>query len=261
MKGNSRDRREREQSKREEFFDLLQFLRVAQYLEQGEEPDFILDLNGIRLGVEHTRVLRDENKKGSLLKAKERWREEIMQSAHKLYRSSTHQSLYVTAIFDDLIKLKKCDIETVAAQLCLAVQEVEQQGRISKQFLPLEPWSANYHLRNHIPQAIAHLWLQKGSNGDELWSVSDGGAIGPLPADTIQFRIDDKEKRVASYRQRCDQLWLLIVVSGNEFSSMFDDEDKTFPEITYKSSFNKVFLLNSFRNQVTQLHIVAPDNN
>ncbi|PQV62964.1 hypothetical protein B1R32_1176 [Abditibacterium utsteinense] len=255
MKSDFEKAEARRKSKQEEAFDVLQFLRANQNLEQSEEPDFVFDFLGVRVGIEHTRLLKDETAKGSPLKARENWQSDVVQAAYELYCSSLHQSLYVIAEFNDRIVFKIQDKPLLSQALCSSVREVEELGYISEQGLYLECWSANRALKNKIPQAISHLWIRKGRGSDELWSISGGGAIGALPAEMIQNCLNRKEKRISNYRERCKELWLLIVVAGNGMSSMFEDRDQSFSEQLYQSSFDKVFLLNKFHNRVHSIQI------
>lgn len=140
------------------------------------------------------------------------------------------------------------------------MREIENKGWISEQDLRLQSWQANLHLTCQIPKAIWELDIQKGMENNELWSVSGSGAIGPLSANLVQECITRKEKQVATYRKRCSELWLLVVVGGGEMSSMFASNDDSFCRQNYESSFDRVFLLHSLLGHVYPLSIRGPQS-
>ena len=73
---------------------------------------------------------------------------------------------------------------------------------------------------------------------------------------SIQSALARKENRYSVYRQRCDECWLLIHGDRTEPSHSFELSDETLATV-YKSSFDRVFYLETFFKYVVELKVSA----
>jgi len=71
----------------------------------------------------------------------------------------------------------------------------------------------------------------------------------PKEAMRIQSALDEKESKVSEYRKTCQTVWLLIVADRNFFSSTFSFEPNLL-QMTFQSSFDRVFLLDEPQNSI-----------
>jgi hypothetical protein len=86
----------------------------------------------------------------------------------------------------------------------------------------------------------------------EDWSAPAAGWVQSDCIDLIQSRLDAKEIEYPDYRKACDECWLLISASGFHPSSLFSPSRETL-EHRYKTSFEKVFLMECFSGSLKEL--------
>ncbi len=89
--------------------------------------------------------------------------------------------------------------------------------------------------------------------GKSCWS-SMACFVFPPEAVRIQNVLDEKESKVADYRKRCAKVWLLIVASHDFFSSQFTP-DSRLAGMKFKSSFDRVFLMEEPQETVHEFQI------
>ena len=86
---------------------------------------------------------------------------------------------------------------------------------------------------------------------------TDHCVVAPPPSiapPDLQEILWNKEAKVSSYRRHCREVWLLIVARGLE-PSTFGDLGPEIEGHQFKSSFDRVFLLNYSDGIVTELHV------
>ncbi len=89
-----------------------------------------------------------------------------------------------------------------------------------------------------------------------LWSVTHSGSVPDVTPEHIQARIEDKHAKLAAYRSRCTQVWLIIVADGFAPSGHFHLPAHT-AEHTYESDCDRVFYYHAFYNEIAEL-MTAP---
>jgi hypothetical protein len=84
-------------------------------------------------------------------------------------------------------------------------------------------------------------------------SAAEAGAIGH-DVERVQTLLSQKDGRVMEYRKKCRFVWLLIVTENNHLSSMFSP-DEDFAEATFRTLFDRAFILDEFKGQVLEIPI------
>jgi hypothetical protein len=88
------------------------------------------------------------------------------------------------------------------------------------------------------------------------WAVPVAGWVQSDFVHELQTAIDDKNRRHAKYRRRCDECWLLVTASGGKPSGLFEPSDETKGHI-YRSSFAKTFFMEVFDHMLIELNTTA----
>jgi hypothetical protein len=70
----------------------------------------------------------------------------------------------------------------------------------------------------------------------------------------LQKIMRDKEAKVPSYRQECQEVWLLIVARGFE-PFTFGDLGSEVAGYRFESGFDRVLFLHYFDGSVSELHV------
>lgn len=78
------------------------------------------------------------------------------------------------------------------------------------------------------------------------------GAEPEVPTSYIRERIQDKNTKITEYRDRCDEIWLLLVVDGGRPSTFFDVAGEVLENV-YDSKFDQTYLSDFQRKQVHEL--------
>ena len=92
-----------------------------------------------------------------------------------------------------------------------------------------------------------------GGRGQSRWF--SGTALWLWEAEPrVKAALDEKEPKASKYRKYCRELWLLIVADKLWLSSKFFP-DQNFAKATFRSSFDRAFLLDEASSLVYELRI------
>jgi hypothetical protein len=239
---------------------------IRDYAEtSADKPDLMVHaLEGI-IGIEHTRLFRIPDSTTNItMQEQEALQNRIVAKAHEAYQAAGGRAAYLCVYFDDRVPLRPNDVPTYSDKLTDAMRIVEAEigSGIESDFL-IENWKYNQRFPNGLPPGIRSLHFNYVSKpGFELWDVARSTAVPSLTQEQIQAKIDEKEKRLDEYRNRCNQVsrcyqvWLLIVFDSSAPSSHFDTPTEVLTT-SYKSNFDRVFLMNLFSNSILPLSLIT----
>jgi hypothetical protein len=189
---------------------------------------------------------------------------QIVAKAHEAYQATGSRAAYLCVYFDDRVPLRKAEVRIYSLKLAEAMRIVEAEigSGIESDFL-IENWKYNQRFPDGLPPGIHLLHFNYVSKPRfELWDVARSTAVRSLTQEQIQAKIGEKEKRLHEYRARCSQVsqyyqvWLLIVFDLSAPSSHFDLPTNV-RMTSYKSNFDRVFLMNLFSNSILPLSLIA----
>ena len=104
-----------------------------------------------------------------------------------------------------------------------------------------------------MPWEVSYLSIRrKRILSKNLWVSTRGAFIPTLTPLDLQNRIEEKEGKLTSYRQKCSQVWLLIVANGLE-PSTFGELAPEIEEFSFETSFDRVFFLHHVDELVVEL--------
>jgi hypothetical protein len=169
----------------------------------SEKPDFIIDAAEYRLGIEVTEYFRPEKIGRSPVQMQEALTRKICGPASALCAAADLPYLWAVVTFDRGHALIKHDVEALAQALFALIADLGERHIDDEQQLPPGVVELTVH---HI--GAEHV-------------VAPMGTLWPPDLDLNELRaiIAKKERRLSSYRTRCDVVWLLIAVDGFRLSS------------------------------------------
>lgn len=248
--GEKPDRRAEERSHLVRFLESLSGAPAGAQ-EFGDKPDLVIHTATHRIGIEHTQVFRLQGALGKPFpKEAESLAQRSVERAQQLFEERGGSALLVYVYFNDL-PIRKAHVQGIGERLAAVVARiapVEPGGRTK-----VESWSYNRTAPGALPEQVEELFIIRPVRPDaeSLWGVPRGGTVPDLTRERIQEAIDDKGAKLAEYRSRCDEVWLVVVAHG--FSPATDLRlPEGFAE-TFTFGFDRVFYFHNFSLKVVEL--------
>jgi hypothetical protein len=205
-------------------------------IESTEEPDTLVRLpSGHFIGIEVRDFAKDDSQEGSQLNAFQVTAGKIAEAARAAYIAKGGPPVLVSIYFEkNLRRLGSRDIAKLGGQIAEEVARatpsidgpVEIHG--SEVGLPEGIWSVKIRLLGPTNETFF------GPMHAEFY-----GEILPLH---IDYALERKEEKVPIYREKCDEIWLLIVVDHSKLSA-WSEPSPDLADHAYVTEFDRVFLL------------------
>ncbi len=240
------------QKKREEFWIEL-FHKVSGLnfkIKSGESPDCIIEYKSEKVGLEVADIFAGKiGKKGSLLKAKEQFKESILTKAKEQYISKLLRPIRLNTIFSSNINSNKIDPTYVSQILYEFLDKIKLKewekircSESSENWGNMSKFFSSLHILG-LPNKLENYWT----------SIDFSFASTITKELLITAKREKEEKLLKIYKRKVSKNWLLLVSDGRFPSSNFDISNINIPPI--KSGFNKMFLLLYPYNIVQELEV------
>jgi hypothetical protein len=205
----------------------------------GEAPDFLVNTRHEYIGIEHTQFFRESNNpSGSRMRARESPEDKVLRLASSRYESRDLPLVWVNVLWKlDELPTSSSRVPELASLLAdlVEVHLPKQDGEVAIKH-PHPAWRS-------LPQEVSSLSIRrKEIFSKNLWVSTRAGFIPTLTPLDLQKRIREKEDKVFSYREKCSQVWLLIVANGLE-PSTFGELAPEIEGFLFETSFDRVFFL------------------
>jgi hypothetical protein len=239
------------EKKREEQFFVERFLsRVdLQYiLESCEAPDFRLHDESKTTGLEVTRLFHSPGKVGMPRRAIESLREDVVERARSLYKSTEQPIVHVSVFFNSSKAFNKPRVSTLANELNdLVIRNIP---------LPDSHTEEEYDWinRDWFPEEIHRISVWRFSAlTSSHWSAPDAEYVPSCTVETIQDVISKKAARFEAYSKLVPECWLLLVLDDFRLSGMFQLSESVLSH-QFGSPFHRVYILKTFSGEVFRLN-------
>jgi len=224
-------------NKESEFFYLEEFKENFADFPEGmicvdEKPDFVIKTGSKFLGVEITHYYREKSSETkSPLQQKLATRRKIVDLAKSIYDAKKLPPLYVHVHFGLHFYCSEREVQASAEKI---VRVVEQA--LSKTSDEV------FCRRDEIPLAgIDLITVKKKLKGINIWTAPFGSFVPFVSLQRIQEMLDEKNSRCEKYREKCDFVWLVVVMDRFQPSSFSLIPDEVL-ESFYNYSFDSAFL-------------------
>jgi hypothetical protein len=241
--------------KRREEAHLLRFRKNFAGFPRGEvitheHPDFLVKTHHGRIGIELTEYVREPDEVGgSAMRAQERTEDRVLLTASRQHQSKGMPPVMVQVIWDLHTGPARSKVRELADALVDLVERnlPEAAHRVIIGY-PHPEW-------RFLPQEVVTLFIDRRLDlSSNQWTSVRWGLLPTLIPAKLQKIMRKKEAKVPSYRQECQEVWLLIVAHGFEPST----HCKLGPEVEdheFETGFDRVFFLHHANEYVTELRV------
>jgi hypothetical protein len=175
----------------------------------GESPDFVVKTKHHAVGIEVTRFYLPPIEGERPQQEQQSLKDRVVHTAHQMHMNLGGPALYVSVHFRTPLSIAKRDVLGMARQLATAVLQTPAPNSIDEPSVSVA-WDV-------LPPFIATIRISGSVDGqDRLWYADAGGWVAPVGAHHITDVIERKTAMSRIAREKCDELWLLIV--NDEFS-------------------------------------------
>jgi hypothetical protein len=208
-------------------------------------PDIVLPKAGI--GVEITGYFQGQGKSGSPLRELESIQESIVKEAQAAFDVMRNERLHVGVFWVSKVKPTETERNIVVQRIVEIVTALVIQN--TNCWRPHWTQSNEAVIWNHLGE----IWINREPQNHSYWGCDWAGTMGD-DVNRVQAVLCEKECKVAKYRKECRHIWLLIVAEGRSISSTFMPHED-FEQATFRTSFDRVFILDVFRNLVHEIRV------
>lgn len=246
--------REQERKDLQLFIEMIGGIAESQ-CEFSDRPDVVVKMDSRVIGIEHTRLYREDKDipSGRQLLPQQRLHSQIVDEARQQFRRKHQTPLLLYVEFNEPFNSTKNEIEKLASALASAVEwSLHEHRPPDGEVVWVWQWQAE---RRGIPWsgAIRDFCYCIVTPEFESWSPRYGYAVPGVSIDLIEERLRDKESRLDEYRRNCDEVWLLIVTDTGTPASHFEVPDPVV-STTYATGFDRVYLLTILHSDLVRLH-------
>lgn len=181
--------------------------------------------------------------------ATESLRARIARRAGELYEAEGLPSLHASIHFSPFFTPRKRDVGRLADKLArlFAANVPEEGGSFSESY--------DWENRGYFPEEVDHVSCWRLPQLTHSFFSSPCSAFIPdLSRSDIERALSLKEPKVATYKTKCEQAWLLINCDGGWLATVFEFKKDVVLE-TYASSFDRVFLVRHMAKEVHELRL------
>lgn len=191
-----------------ELFHLTRFLDVFG-LEldaapvHSDSPDFLVELNGRHIGIEHTQFFLPPEPGDSPQQQLDALQELAVEQAQRLFHAAGGPALYVSVQFDHgRTPSSKAQAYDLGKRLASVVR---------RNGWPASPEEATFEPWRDLPEVCAYSVMNSVDGVDELWQGGSGGWVAPVGTPHVEAVLAAKGARYQRYAERAADHWLLIV--------------------------------------------------
>ena len=213
--------------------------------ENQERPDIVVATSQGKIGIEITSLHNDK------LKRAESECEKAVLESRRIYERNNLPKLYVSVHIGGENSFNKKNRGKFAAAIAKLV--AANVPSVVERYIELEN---DFNNPAQFPYEIDSIYIFRHSWTEEnRWSAPSAGLYRENFVNELQSVISEKDSKLSGYARDCKEQWLLVVAENSGPSTFFDPSEKTINHC-YKSSFNKVFLLELFRVKLFELKLI-----
>ena len=176
----------------------------------GIEPDFLVEKEDNRIGIELARVYRDDGRDGFGVMAQSQFQERVIAEAKKQFESLTNKRFRVFVSFNERSGILNKDIIHLAGYLSDEIIKALDTALPSHGH-PIMLGGSNRYPYDKVFSLIQVYDFEKHS--DFSWTRNNVNSVEYINQDVLLSVIETKERKYESgLYSNCDSVWLLLYV-------------------------------------------------
>lgn len=215
-----------------------------------ESPDFILEMESGKIGLEVTSVHKSADSFGNYPKVQENECTMLVNESLILFENMGLPFVEVVFHFNHHTKFNKHNRSQLAHKIAMLVA---QNIPLNNSWKMVVNDSTN---PSYFPYEIDSISIARYGHTKNYWSKSGGGFVQEDFTSELQIAIDKKNQKVLKFNKECKAHWLLVVIEGLDDSSLFEPSELTLTN-KYLSRFEKIYLLDRFGAKGYELQILS----
>ena len=220
-------------------------------VEPTEEPDFLIHEESRSLGIELTDLHRETLPGQVPQQASEAMRNRVVARAKEIFNSRQQQPVIATFHLDDRMHIKKAEVEQLATELADLVSDNIPEPNSTAEI------PADWDDMRTLPAILHKLSVHRLDVVTKTFFSAPGATwVGTISRQDIQRALDSKEPKLAAYRTRCDEAWLVINADIESMATWFEFDLSVLAE-PFPTNFSRVFLVQHFGGKAHELHVIA----
>ena len=217
----------------------------------GIEPDFIVENENEKIGIEMARLYRDDGKDGLGVKPQARLQERVVEEAKQLFEKSSKKMFRVFITFNERSGIEGKQVQHLASYLSELVRK-ELENRLPTSGHPIMIGPSYLY-----PHAAVFSLIQIydfTNDADCSWTRNNVNEVELLNEDVLLDVIERKERKYESgHYSGCDRVWLLLYM--HYFDPAMDQCTPIKLGFTIETSnFDRILLYKTIENEMRQLY-------
>jgi len=210
--------------------------------EKSESPDFIINQDGKKIGVELIELMEKPDMPIPT-SAKYSLEDKIAKSAQRQFDLVSNRQLMVNLQIVENLRLSLSKVDHLASQI---VEVLLKSTKDSPNVL-----THNLEITENLPNGILNIYYDiTPFLTESLFSVMRGKWTGSFTLNDLNRAINKKETYISLYRRKVDLIYLLII-EGFSFSSHLGSFEKI--GSIAANGFDKIFLLKVMSRQLFEI--------
>jgi len=207
-------------------------------IEDSERPDFVLNWQEQRIGLEVTRYFHKGARRNRTAREREEALKLLCEAALEHFSKLSQELVHITTHWAAHFHPRKKQIQTIAKRLARSVINCMPSMKNETYVL-----TSSDLQRFDLDRIVQSLSVMRLSAGFSDWSTLQSGSSVITPEE-LQKIIDDKNAKTAEYRARNKfaQLWLAIIADGKTVAS-YAAITANVCEHKYAAGFDRVFFI------------------
>jgi hypothetical protein len=217
-------------------------------IEGREEPDFLIHCQDRMLGIELTDLYWENTSGKRPHQEIEALNVRIVESAGKKYDSKRLPPLQAFIHFNPYYAPSKQEVESLSTKLAdLFAKNIPQNDSEYSEYF-------NRKNKAYFPNQVNSVtsWLIPPNANKSCFTSPESSFIPKIETKQIEGVLRMKELKLECYREKCQEVWLIISCDREPLSTMFQGDKRIF-ETNFKSSLDRVFLFRHAANQINEL--------
>lgn len=223
-------------------------------IEESDPLDFLIHYDQSILGIEHTEYFEKDKSGRAFSKKDESLQYRVKNSVSPHCDQIGLPPTFVNISWRPNWQLTSSRVKPLIRDIVelISIHMPEKEGtRISLR-------SGNFK-KDEFPSELIGLTIYRSAKIDSTSVIATRGAWEiPIKIDELKNIITEKERKLPLYRDKCYEVWLLIVAEGIKPSSIATLDSLVY-DYSFNSQFDRIFFFDLHNNyKVTELKINKP---